>query len=88
VSRLVNPSDRTEGRRIDVIDVDTGEARNIGTHLRRGFSWLPWQFGDAGAVFWYRDQPGASRLFIDQGGALVRWDPESGDLVHVVGGRM
>ncbi len=87
VSQLADPSDRNEGRRIDIHDVDTGEVRNIGTHVRRGLSWLPWQLGDAGAIFWYRDQMEASRFFVDQSGALVRWDPETGDLVHVVGGR-
>ena len=88
VSQLADPSDRTKGRRVDVIDIDSGELRNIGEHLRGGYPWLPWQPGKAGVIFWYRDQTEASRFFVDQSGALVRWDPESGDLVHVVGGRM
>jgi hypothetical protein len=86
ISRLEDPSKRTQGLRIDVVDVDTGKIRTIGRHLRRAFSWLPWQYGSAGAVIWFRDQPGASRLFIDQTGALLRWNPDTGGLAHVVGG--
>jgi hypothetical protein len=86
VSRLEDPSDRTQGMRIDLFDVDSGEVRSIGRHLRRGFSWLPWQYGSAGAVFWFRDQPAASWLFLDQTGALMRWNPETGGLAHIVGG--
>jgi hypothetical protein len=86
VSRLEDPSDRTQGMRIDLIDVDSGELRSVGRHLRRGFPWLPWQYGSVGAVFWFRDQPAASRLFLDQTGALMRWNPETGGLAHVVGG--
>lgn len=87
VSRLEDSSDRTQGLRIDLVDVESGEARNIGRHLRRAFPWLPWQHGSAGAVFWFRDQPAASRLFIDQTGALLRWNPETGGLAHIVGGQ-
>jgi len=86
ISRLENPADRTQGMRIDLIDVDSGEVRNVGRHLRRDFAWLPWQHGSAGAVFWFRDEPEASRLFVDQTGALLRWNPETGGLAHVVGG--
>jgi hypothetical protein len=86
LSRLEDPADRTQGMRIDLMDVDSGEVRNIGRHLRRDFPWLPWQYGSAGAVFWFRDQPAASWLFLDQTGALMRWNPETGGLAHVVGG--
>jgi hypothetical protein len=85
-SQLEDPSDRTEGRRVDVLDVNTGELDHIAQHLRRGLPWFPWQRGDAGTIVWYRNQMEASRFFIDRSGALVRWDPETGDLVHVVGG--
>ena len=84
--RLEDPSQSTQGLRVDLVDVDTGEIRNIGRHLRRGFWWLGWQYGSAGTVIWFRDQPAASRLFIDQTGALLRWNPETGGLAHVVGG--
>jgi hypothetical protein len=86
VSRLEDPSDRNQGLRIDLLDVDTGEVRNLGRHLRRAYPWAPWQYGLAGAVFWFRDQPASSRLFLDQTGALMRWNPETGGLAHVVGG--
>jgi len=86
VSHLVDPTDRTQGIRIALFDVDTGEIRNIGSHLRGPVRWFPWQNGAAMGFFWHCNQPAASRLFIDQSGALVRWDPESGKLIHVVGG--
>ena len=86
VSHLVDPSDRTQGIRIALFDVDTGEIRNIGSHLRGPVRWFPRQNGAAMGFFWHCDQPAVSRLFIDQSGALVRWDPESGKLIHVVGG--
>jgi hypothetical protein len=85
VSRLEDPSERTLGKRIDVIDVDSGEVRTVGRHLRRAVGSLPWQRGSAGFVIWYRDDPKVSRLLIDQTGALLRWNPETGDLVHVIG---
>jgi len=87
VSHLVDPSDRTQGIRQALFDVDTGEMRNIGSHLRRTVRWFPWQSGVEMGFFWHRNQPAVSRLFIDQSGALVRWDPESGEMVHVVGGQ-
>ena len=87
VSRLEDPSDRSQGLRVDLIDADTGAVRNVGRHLRRALPWLPWQQGSKAAVFWFRDQPVASRLFLDQTGSLMRWNPETGGLAHVVGGR-
>ena len=85
LSRLEDPADRELGRRIDLLDVDSGEVRAIGRHLRRAVGSLPWQRGTAAFVIWYRNDPRASRLFMGQTGALLRWDPESGDLVHVIG---
>ncbi len=87
VSHLVDPSDRTQGIRIALFDVDTGEVRNIASHLRGTARWFHGQSGFGMGFFWHRNQPAVSRLFIDQSGALVRWDPESGEMVHVVGGR-
>jgi hypothetical protein len=87
VSHLVDPSDRTQGIRLALFDVDTGEMRNIGSHLWRTARWFPWQAGVSMGFFWHCNQPAVSRLYIDQSGALVRWDPESGEMVHVVGGR-
>lgn len=87
VSHLVDPSDRTQGIRLALFDVETGEMRNIGSHLRSRLRWFPWQAGVSMGFFWHSYQPAVSRLFIEQSGALVRWDPETGDLIHVVGGR-
>jgi len=86
VSHLVDPSDRPQGIRLALFDVDTGDMRNIGSHMRRTVRWFPWQTGNDMGFFWHRDKPAVSRLFIDQSGALVRWDPETGEMVHVVGG--
>ena len=61
--------------------------RNIGSHLRSRLRWFPWQYGVDMGFFWSCYQPAVFRLFIDQSGALVRWDPGTGDLVHVVGGK-
>jgi hypothetical protein len=37
-------------------------------------------------VLWYIDSPESNRVFTDRSGAIVRWDPETGELVHIVGG--
>jgi hypothetical protein len=87
VSHLVDPADRTQGIRLALFDVDTGEARNIASHLRGPVRWFPWHTGVSMGFFWPCYQPAASRLFIDQSGALVRWNPETGEMVHVVGGK-
>jgi len=86
VSHRVDPSDPTQGIRIALFDVDTGEIRNIGSHLRGPVRWYPWQTGLEMGFIWHCYRPEVSRLFIDQSGALVRWDPDSGKLIHVVGG--
>jgi hypothetical protein len=86
VARLEDPADRTQGLRIDLMDVDTGEVRNVGRHLRRAFPWSSWQYGSGGGVIWFSGQPAASRLFLDQTGAIMRWNPETGGMAYVVGG--
>jgi hypothetical protein len=86
VSHLVDPSERTQGIRLALVDIDTGETRNISSHLRDTVRWFPWQPGFRVGFLWHCNQPAVSRLFIDQTGALVRWDPESGEMVRIVGG--
>jgi hypothetical protein len=86
LSRLEVPGDRTRGQRVELFSLESGERGMIGSRLWRSFSWLPWQPGQIRGFFWYNRQPEASRLFFDRTGAVVRWDPESGELVHVVGG--
>jgi hypothetical protein len=88
LSRLEVPGDRTRGRRVELFDLESGERSMIGSRLRRAFPWIPWQPGQMRGFFWYNRQPEASRLFFDRTGAVVRWDPESGELIHVVGGRI
>ena len=87
VSRLEDPADRTRGLRIELVDLESGERRAVGSRLLRAFPWFPWQPGQMRGFFWYNSQPAASRLFYDRTGAVVRWDPASGKLIHVVGGR-
>ena len=87
VSRPVDPSDSTKGLRVDLIDVDSGQVQIIGAHLRRAVPWFRWLQGNTQGIFWYGNQPATSRLFINQTGALVRWDADTGNLIHVVGGR-
>jgi hypothetical protein len=87
VAHLADPSDRTKGIRLALFDIETGEIRNIGSQVRGRAGWINWQSGFKMSFIWHRDHFAVSRLFVDQSGALVRWDPESGELVHVVGGR-
>ena len=87
VLRLVNPAVRSEGRRADLIDLETGRWRPVATGVRRSWSGFQWKSGALGSSFWYVDQPAAARLLTDRAGALVRWDPDTGELIHIVGGR-
>ena len=86
VSRLTDSSDPTQGRRLAMLSLETGEQRVIDGVVRRIFRWRPAYFPVSGVLSQYRGGPGLSRLAIDQSGALVRWDPETDKLVHVVGG--
>ncbi len=86
VSRHVDPIDPTRGVEVDLIDLQTGEVQPMASPLRGHVRSSPWQNGHAGAILWYAEQPEAHRLFIDQTGAVVRWEPGSGELIHVVGG--
>lgn len=87
VAHLVDPSNRAEGIRLVLLDIDTGETRNIGSQVRSLAGWNHWQPGFDMSLSWQRNHLGVCRLFIDQSGALVRWDPETGKMVHVVGGK-
>lgn len=87
VGRLENMDERFEGRRYDLVDVDSGEIRPISTGLRKVHPGFQWVWGGGGTVVWYVDSPESNRVFTDRTGALVRWDPETGDLIHIVGGR-
>ncbi len=87
VGRLENLDERFEGRRYDLVDVDSGAIRPIAAGLRRAHPGYQWVWGGGGMVFWCIDPPASSRIFTDRTGAVVRWDPETGELVHVVGGR-
>ncbi len=86
VGRLEDLEERFQGRRYDLVDVDTGEIRPIAAGLRRAHRGFQWIWGGGGVVHWYVDSPESNRIFTDRTGAVVRWDPETGDLVHIVGG--
>ncbi len=86
VSRLEDPEDRKLGRIMELIDIETGRKRHIAERLRRGFFGAEIVWGPGVTAFWYRKTPEAGRFFEDCTGAIVRWDPETGDLEHIVGG--
>jgi hypothetical protein len=85
-SRLTDSSNPTQGCRLALLNLETGEQRAIDGVVRRIFRWWPSYLPVSGTLSQYRRGPGLSRLAIDQSGALVRWDPETGKLVRVVGG--
>lgn len=87
VLRLVDPAVRSEGRRADLIHLETGRWRPVATGVDRVRVGFRWKSGALGYSFWYVNQPAAARLLTDLTGALVRWDPDTGELVHIVGGR-
>jgi len=86
VVRIVDPAVPSEGRRADLIDLETGRWRPVAMGVDRIRAGFRWKSGAIGSSFWYVNQPAANRLFTDQTGALVRWDPDTGELIHVVGG--
>jgi len=75
-----------EGRRADILDLSYGSWREVGQGMRGIHAGFQWHWGSHRGAFWYVNQPPANRFFTDTTGALVRWDPETGELVHVVGG--
>lgn len=87
VLRLVDPAVRSEGRRADLIDLETGSWRSVATGVRRSWIGFQWKSGALGSTFWYVNRPAANRLLTDRTGALVRWDPDTGELIHISGGR-
>ena len=87
VLRLADPSVWSEGRRADLIDLDAGSWRPVAVGVDRVRAGFRWMSGAIGTSFWFVDQPAADRLLTDRTGALVRWDPDTGDLIHIVGGR-
>ena len=87
VFRIVDPAVPSEGRRADLIDLETGRWRPVATGVDRVRVGFRWKSGAIGPSFWHVNQAAAARLLTDRTGALVRWAPDSGELVHVVGGR-
>jgi hypothetical protein len=86
VGRLADLEDREMGRTMELIDVATGQVRHIADGLRRGYFGAQIVWGPGVTAFWYQNAPEAGRFFEDRTGAIVRWDPETGELIHVVGG--
>jgi len=87
VGRLEDPEDRNMGRTMDLMDVETGQTRHIADGLRRGYFGARIVWGPGITAFWYQNAPEAGRFFEDRTGAIVRWNPETGALEHVVGGK-
>jgi hypothetical protein len=86
ILRSIENGDREQGRRADLLDLEDGSWREVGRGMNRIHAGFQWRWGAYRAAFWYVNRPPANRLITDTTGALVRWDPESGELVHVVGG--
>jgi hypothetical protein len=87
VMRLYSLGDRTDGRSCELVDVDSGETRTLASGIRRVHDGYQWLHGGRLMVRWYKSSPEANRIFTDSGGAVVRWEPDTGEMVHVVGGR-
>ncbi len=87
VGRIDDLEDREQGRTIELIEFDTGEIHQIAAGLRRGYSAAQYLWSNGISVTWYVNTSEAGRIFEDRTGAIVRWDPETGELFHVVGGR-
>jgi hypothetical protein len=87
VGRLERLDERDEGHRYDLLDIDSGTVRPMAVGLRRAHHGFQWVWGGGGTIYWYIDAPESNRIFTDRTGAIVRWDPSTGDLVHIVGGR-
>ena len=86
VGHVQESDERNQGRRYDLVDVESGEIRSIADGLRRTHTGFQWVWGEGGTIFWYVDTPEANRIFTDRTGAVVCWNPETGELVHIVGG--
>ena len=76
-----------EGRRADILDLGDGTWREVGQGMRRIHAGFQWRWGFHRGAYWYVNRPLANRFLTDTSGALVRWDPETGELIHIVGGR-
>jgi len=87
VFRIVDPAVPSEGRRAELIDLETGRWRPVATGVDRVRAGFRWKSGAIGSSFWYVNQAAAARLLTDRTGALVRWDPDTGELIHIIGGR-
>jgi hypothetical protein len=86
VGRLEALEDRGDGRAYHLVDVESGETSPVAMGLRRVHSAHQWVSGRASSVFWYVNSPEANRIFTDRTGAVVRWEPDTGAMVHIVGG--
>jgi hypothetical protein len=79
------PADDAEGSRAELIQIETGRRQTLPLGLRRNLAGFQWKMGGLGASFWYVNQPEAGCILTDRQGALVRWDPTTGELNHIMG---
>jgi hypothetical protein len=86
VSRLEDPGDWQRGRIAELLDLETGDVRRVAEGVNRGYS--PTQHVWARGLSATRclKSYDASCLFEDSSGAIVRLNPQTGDLVHIIGG--
>ena len=87
ILRSVDGAEVGEGRRADTLDLADGSWREVGRGMRRIHAGFQWRWGVKRGAFWYVNRPRANQLLTDTSGALVRWEPETGELVRIVGGR-
>lgn len=87
VGSLRSLDERLQGRSYQLVDVDSGAILPIGDGFRRNHQGSRWVWGNGGAILWYVDRPASNRIFTDHTGAVVRWDPATGELVDIVGGQ-
>ena len=87
ILRSAEDAEREQGRRADLLDLEDGSWREVGRGLRRVHAGFQWRWASSRTALWYVNRPPANRLLTDTTGALVRWDPETGELVNIVGGR-
>jgi hypothetical protein len=86
ILRSVEDAELEQGRRVDLLDLEDGSRREVGRGMSRVHAGFQWHWGSDLGANWYVNRPPANRILTDTSGAVVRWDPETGELVHIVGG--
>ena len=86
LSRQVGTEGDRRVMRTDLLDVDSGVVTPIGEDLRIAIAGYRWKYGGMGVAHWCTSGFEAARILQRSDGTILRWDPETGELIHVVGG--